>query len=197
MDKEFYKVKFNGIEDIGEVIFKNNSEVKLSLVKNKCVVTFRAGNVNDLDFSLTEAVNFMENQRFTTENEAINYLSEQFRKALETITDGQEAFNSVMDKYDGIIKEDFVYSLTGGDWGVTAIFYDLKEIQDYFEGEGIDDIKDIDDACDYVYNRVSDTMCNVGCDMYTALKMEIDNGLPDCFEISGESDEAYIEKLIF
>ena len=130
------------------------------------------------------AINLMGFQ-YNSVDEMCASLSEKFSEKREYIDDAQEAFNSLNDEFSGYLGYlGFVYSIFGGDsWHVNMLDCSepiLKDVCKFFDDKKI---LTSDDAIAAVENRVMKTMSNVGCDVYNALSLEMEEGLPNVFEI--------------
>lgn len=135
---------------------------------------------------------------FTTKKEAIDALSREFASLYEDM-DGQEAFDTLFDDRMMHLLEDFdfVYTVTGGDYSI-----EVGETEESVEEiiESVNETYDVEvfsleDAISEVENHIDDTMSNVGCDPYTALELEKEDGISESFQIVPESDEAYVELM--
>lgn len=151
--------------------------------------------------NIFDIVNVMLDETCDSDTDAILKLSEKFEELYDKMGDGQEAFDFLMEEdMCGMLDDfDFVYSVTGENWSITVgesnsceeyetVIQEINEIYD-------SNAKTIEEACSVVERRIEKTMSNVGCDPYTALKLEKEDELPDCFKVKAESDGVYVELL--
>lgn len=146
--------------------------------------------------TIADIVNVLLDEECASDEAAIEVLSNNFSNLYDDMGDGQEAFDYMMEEdMRGMLDDfDFIYSVTGDNWTVSVDDADDSVIETVNELYG-SKAKDLEDACSTVERQISKTMSNVGCDPYTALRLEKDEGLPECFVVSAESDRTYVEIL--
>lgn len=147
--------------------------------------------------NIADIVNVMLDEKCETDEVAIELLSEKFAELYDEMGDGQEAFDFLMEEdMNGMLDDfDFVYSVTGDNWNIEVDETADDSIVDIVNEAYGSNAEDLDEACSVVERQVSKTMSNVGCDPYTALRLEKEDDCPDCFKVKAESDRAYIELL--
>ncbi len=146
--------------------------------------------------SIADIVSVMLDEVCESDKDAISKLTERFEELYDEMEDGQEAFDYLMEEEMNDMLEDFdfVYSVTGENWGITVENFNdsiLNEVNKLYD----ENAKNMEEACAVVEHQVEKTMSNVGCDPYTALRLEKEDDLPDCFQVKAESDRVYIELL--
>ena len=140
-------------------------------------------------------------------SEVLDILSEEFDKIYSRLLDAQMAYDELYYEYEDVMKDHcFVYNLSGDStWSVltgdnyndendTEYINKAREIYPDYKIEAIDDVLSIMEI------DVENTMCNVGCDMFTALDLILEEDFPEfyregIFEISGADEEPRIELL--
>ena len=118
-------------------------------------------------------------EKFSDFDELLEFLSNEFANEYENCDDAQKAYNNVNDKYDGLLGEYFVYTLGTESWRITtqegAELNDLLEAIELWNNYYGSDVKDIEDFCSELENRIYKDMSNAGCDVFNALTMIADD----------------------
>lgn len=138
-------------------------------------------------------------KEFSTNKEAIDALSNEFASAYELEGDGQEAYNYLFDfRMMHLLDDfDFVYTVTGGNYSIEigeteeSIDEIIQSVRDVYNVN----VSSLDEAISEVENNIDNTMSNVGCDPYTALRLEKEDGISESFKIVPISDTAYVELM--
>lgn len=193
------------VEGVATVLSEGNT-VKVEVVTSQGFYTgsIEKQNLKEVaDIKDIVSVIFMKDgitkDAYLTNEDAINALSEEFSVLYEDMGDGQEAFDWLFNERMHHLLDDFsfVYSVTGGDYSIeikntTESIKDIiKSVNDTYDVE----VSSLEDAISEVDNHLYDTMSNVGCDPYTALNIEIEEGISESFKIIPKSDKVYVTLL--
>lgn len=161
----------------------------------------------EIDKIIVNKYNSVYQDNIKSVTEILDILSESFQEHYDILSDAQDAYNATDDDFKEIMSECcFVYSLSGSEnWNISTGFdYDESQLSNYIKivRENYNDanIKTLDDILDKIERQVEKTMSNVGCDMYNALTMILDEDLcylsdKNIFCISGANCEGRIEIL--
>lgn len=134
------------------------------IVKNKYIT----------ELSRLEVLNILLGSEYETEEDALEFLSERFSKHYEKFDDGQLAYNYLDNEYSNYLSIlGLVYSLFDGESWHISINEDcsLEELKTCFSDENISDFEDIEDLLE---RKVMKTMSNAGCDVFSALSLELE-----------------------
>lgn len=149
--------------------------------------------------STLEALKYITSKDFDTIEEYLEFLSDEFANELKYSEDAQDAYNNLDSKYSyylGVLG--CVYSLFDGEsWSIEKnenytdkdVLKYLKDFQNEYNDNSLTTIEDIVSTLD---NHVRKTMCNVGCDVYTALNLElseINENISDMFIVDSAGEE--------
>lgn len=159
-----------------------------------------------LNKKIVKAYNTIEENNVSSINEVLNILSKSFQENYNKLGDAQDAYDVVAEEYGDILKEAcFVYNLSGSNvWDVsTGRGYDENQLPRYLDiiKSCYTDkkIKTLNDILSSIQKDVEKTMSNVGCDMFTALNLILEEDLyqlnSDVFVISNADCEPRIEIL--
>ena len=156
---------------------------------------------------IVDKYNKLYNADIKSVSEVLDILSDEFAEKYSMLLDGQAAYDELYDEHKELMKGYcFVYSLTGGDgWRLeVGSGYDSNNDGEYIreakEVYSYDKIEDIDDVLDAIIRDIDRTMCNGGCDMFTAFNMILEEDFSSCigksvFRISCDEVEPVIELL--
>ena len=167
----------------------------------------------DINNYLVAKYNELYDNKIKDVEDILDILSLEFEKRFNILGDAQDAYNEVEDEYSELMNSSdeicFVYNLSGdGNWYVTTgdnfkeenLEKYLNIINKQYKRFSFDpEAKDLGDILALLERQVDKTMCNGGCDMFTALKLILDDDLPELdkkvFVIEGADCEPKIEIL--
>ena len=150
--------------------------------------------------SIVEVGNVLTGQSFETKEEFLDYLSNEFISKLEDYEDAQEAFNALDDDYSHYLSIlGCVYSLFGGDdWEINVDdnVFNTCSIEKFQEILDDKSLKTTSNIASKLTSKVMKIMSNVGCDVYNALKLQLDDfeeDLNDLIIVYSNGEGARIE----
>lgn len=185
------------VNGIGKLVSNHKGLVEVDVI-TKDMDEFRGTFVGTAckPATIADIVNVLLDEECVSDEVAIEVLSNNFSNLYNDMGDGQEAFDYMMEEdMRGMLDDfDFIYTVTGDNWTVSADGADDSVIEIVNELYG-SKAKNLEEACSTVEKQVSKTMSNIGCDPYTALRLEKEDDLPECFVILATSNEAYVEIL--
>lgn len=156
---------------------------------------------------IVDKYNKLYNADIKSVSEVLDILSDEFAEKYSILSDGQTAYDELYDEHEELMEGYcFVYSLTGGDgWSLEmGSDYNPNNDEEYIkaakEAYSHDRIEDIGDVLDAITRDIDRTMCNCGCDMFTAFNMILEEDFSSCigksvFRISCDEVEPIIELL--
>lgn len=197
----YYGDKPFDVDCIGivQMIYPNRMLINLDEVDGDRKVGCIVNNKYITPMSLLEIANVITGVDFSTKEEFLTYLSDKFKSILENSDDAQEAFNLLDNDYSYYLSAlGCVYSLFDGENWQINIKEDLLDFisLNEFSNEWNEKVNSIEDVESILTHKVMNTMSNVGCDVYNALKLELEdfpNEISNYISISSNGEGAKIE----
>lgn len=197
----YYGDKPFDVDCIGivQMIYPNRMLINLDEVDGDRKVGCIVNNKYITPMSLLEIANAITGVDFSTKEEFLTYLSDKFKSILENSDDAQEAFNLLDNDYSYYLSAlGCVYSLFDGENWQINIKEDLLDFisLNEFSNEWNEKVNSIEDVESILTHKVMNTMSNVGCDVYNALKLELEdfpNEISNYISISSNGEGAKIE----
>ena len=150
--------------------------------------------------SIIDIGNNLTGQNFETKEEFLNYLSNEFNSKLEETEDAQDAFNNLDDDYSNYLSSiGCVYSLFDGqDWEINVDdnIFNTCSLETFQNVLNDNSLKTIDNIASKLTSNVMNIMSNVGCDVFNALKLQLDDfdeNLEDLIIVYSNGDGPKIE----
>lgn len=176
----YYGNKPFNVDCIGivQMIYPNRMLINLDEVDGDRKVGCIVNNKYITPMSLLEIANAITGVDFSTKEEFLTYLSDKFKSILENSDDAQEAFNLLDNDYSYYLSAlGCVYSLFDGENWQINIKEDLLDFisLNEFSNEWNEKVNSIEDVESILTHKVMNTMSNVGCDVYNALKLELED----------------------
>lgn len=176
----YYGDKPFDVDCIGivQMIYPNRMLINLDEVDGDRKVGCIVNNKYITPMSLLEIANAITGVDFSTKEEFLTYLSDKFKSILENSDDAQEAFNLLDNDYSYYLSAlGCVYSLFDGENWQINIKEDLLDFisLNEFSNEWNEKVNSIEDVESILTHKVMNTMSNVGCDVYNALKLELED----------------------
>lgn len=176
----YYGDKPFDVDCIGivQMIYPNRMLINLDEVDGDRKVGCIVNNKYITPMSLLEIANAITGVDFSTKEEFLTYLSDKFKSILENSDDAQEAFNLLDNDYSYYLSSlGCVYSLFDGENWQINIKEDLLDFisLNEFSNEWNEKVNSIEDVESILTHKVMNTMSNVGCDVYNALKLELED----------------------
>lgn len=176
----YYGDKPFDVDCIGivQMIYPNRMLINLDEVDGDRKVGCIVNNKYITPMSLLEIANVITGVDFSTKEEFLTYLSDKFKSILENSDDAQEAFNLLDNDYSYYLSAlGCVYSLFDGENWQINIKEDLLDFisLNEFSNEWNEKVNSIEDVESILTHKVMNTMSNVGCDVYNALKLELED----------------------
>lgn len=197
----YYGDKPFDVDCIGivQAIYPNRMLINLDEVDGDRKVGCIVKNKYITPMSLLEVANAITGVDFSSKEEFLSYLSDKFKSILENSDDAQEAFNLLDNDYSYYLSAlGCVYSLFDGENWQINIKEDLLDFisLNEFSNEWNEKVNSIEDVESILTHKVMNTMSNVGCDVYNALKLELEdfpNEISNYISISSNGEGAKIE----
>ena len=176
----YYGDKPFDVDCIGivQTIYPNRMLINLDEVDGDRKVGCIVKNKYITPMSLLEIANAITGVDFSTKEEFLTYLSDKFKSILENSDDAQEAFDLLDNDYSYYLSAlGCVYSLFDGEnWKINIKEELLDFISlDEFSNEWNEKVNSIEDVESILTHKVMNTMSNVGCDVYNALSLELED----------------------
>ena len=176
----YYGDKPFDVDCIGivQTIYPNRMLINLDEVDGDRKVGCIVKNKYITPMSLLEIANAITGVDFSTKEEFLTYLSDKFKSILENSDDAQEAFDLLDNDYSYYLSAlGCVYSLFDGENWKINIKEELRDFisLDEFSNEWNEKVNSIEDVESILTHKVMNTMSNVGCDVYNALSLELED----------------------
>ncbi|MBQ8998986.1 MAG: hypothetical protein IJ086_09925 [Clostridium sp.] len=164
-------------------------------------------NKEELNKNIVNDFNLIQKTKVKNIQDVLDILSERFREIYDNKDDAQEAYNELTLEYPELMnKYCFAYTLsegngwsvsTGSDYNEEDLDKYLKVINEHYYHFSHDCL---DDILSSIENDICNTMSNVGCDMFTALNLILEEDLyefedKNIFVIAGADCEPKIDIL--
>lgn len=197
----YYGDKPFDVDCIGivQAIYPNRMLINLDEVDGDRKVGCIVKNKYITPMSLLEVANAITGVDFSSKEEFLSYLTDKFKSILENSDDAQEAFNLLDNDYSYYLSAlGCVYSLFDGENWQINIKEDLLDFisLNEFSNEWNEKVNSIEDVESILTHKVMNTMSNVGCDVYNALKLELEdfpNEISNYISIYSNGEGAKIE----
>lgn len=176
----YYGDKPFDVDCIGivQMIYPNRMLINLDEVDGDRKVGCIVNNKYITPMSLLEIANVITGVDFSSKEEFLSYLTDKFKSILENSDDAQEAFDLLDNDYSYYLSAlGCVYSLFDGkNWKINIKEELLDFISlDEFSKKWNEKVNSIEDVESILTHKVMNTMSNVGCDVYNALKLELED----------------------
>lgn len=197
----YYGDKPFDVDCIGVVqaVYPNRMLINLDEVDGDRKVGCIVKNKYITPMSLLEVANAITGFDFSSKEEFLSYLSDKFKSILENSDDAQEAFDLLDNDYSYYLSTlGCVYSLFDGkNWKINIKEELLDFISlDEFSKEWNEKVNSIEDVESILTHKIMNTMSNVGCDVYNALNLELEdfpNEISNYISIYSNGEGAKIE----
>lgn len=197
----YYGDKPFDVDCIGVVqaVYPNRMLINLDEVDGDRKVGCIVKNKYITQMSLLEVANAVTGFDFSSKEEFLSYLSDKFKSILENSDDAQEAFDLLDNDYSYYLSTlGCVYSLFDGkNWKINIKEELLDFISlDEFSKEWNEKVNSIEDVESILTHKIMNTMSNVGCDVYNALNLELEdfpNEISNYISIYSNGEGAKIE----
>ena len=197
----YYGDKPFDVDCIGVVqaIYPNRMLINLDEVDGDRKVGCIVKNKYITPMSLLEVANAIIGVDFSSKEEFLSYLTDKFKSILENSDDAQEAFDLLDNDYSYYLSAlGCVYSLFDGEnWEINIKEELLDFISlDEFSNKWDEKVNSIEDVESILTHKVMNTMSNVGCDVYNALSLELEDfpsEISDYISILSNGEGAKIE----
>lgn len=116
------------------------------------------------------------NGNFNDVEELEEKLNEMYLEEVDKADDLQVAFDNLNDRIgSNLLANYYCYCASdGGEWTISISDKFSQEMLQAFIDDGWD-VSDADELASEIEGKVMDTECNVGCDAYTALDLEMED----------------------